>query len=52
MEYNDLLEEYKITKVFWEEAKSIGLSNAEMLLGEKAKALLLAVRKINPKFEG
>lgn len=50
MNYNDLLMEYRVTKMFRLEADSIGMSSASYNLIQREQALLDALKKLDKGF--
>jgi hypothetical protein len=51
-EYNDLLLEYRVTKMFRQEADSIGLPSAAFTLIQREQALLESLKKLDKNFVG
>jgi hypothetical protein len=52
MNYNDLLLEYRVTKMFRLEADSIGMSSASYNLIQREQALHDALKKLDKTFAG
>ena len=52
MNYNDLLLEYRVTKMFRVEADSMGMPSASLNLIQREKALFDALKKLNKEFIG
>lgn len=51
-EYNDLLMEYRVTRMFRVEADSIGLTSASYTLIQREQALFDSLKKLDKNFTG